>query len=106
MGLLSPGKWPFWLQALRIAVTVLITAGCGVHAWAALRSSRELLPSGRWMLIIYAIAFALAAWANFVLLLVAAYAGAYKQGPYRVGMFSLLLVATYIFVVRSAMRRA
>jgi hypothetical protein len=106
MGLLSPAKWPFWLQVARIAVTVLVTAACGVHAWASLRSSKHLLPSGRWILLLYAGAFLFAAWANFVLLLVTAYSGSYKQGPYRFGMFSLLLVVTYFFAARSATRRA
>ncbi len=103
--MLSPEKWPFWAEAARILLTLGVVVACGMHSWALSRSSDNRPSSIKWAFALYATGFVFVAWANFVMLIVTLYAREYKQGPYRVGAFSLLLAAAYLFTASFRLRR-
>jgi len=93
---LKPGEWPYWAHAIRMGVTILLTMGCGAHAWATMRQQKGLPVSARFSLVLYAAALFFAAWANCVMMFVTLLAGRYQQGPYHLGTFTLLLVGAYV----------
>lgn len=99
MSYLNPRDWPYWAHAARMAVTIALMIGFGAHAWAQVRSRARQPAALRWVVGLYALAFFFAAWANFVMVLVTLLAHEYQQGPYRVGTFSLLLLATYVLTL-------
>lgn len=101
----APEKWPFWAEAGRILLTLLMVLACGMHSWALFRSSGYRPSSIRWAFALYSAGFAFLAWANAVMLVVTLYAREYKQGPYRVGTFSLLLAVAYLFSASFRLRR-
>lgn len=96
MDFLRASTWPCWIHEIRMALSILVTAACGAHAWHSLRTGSSAPSALQWASAIYAVAFFFAAWANSVMLLVTLLAGRYQQGPYHLGTFTLLLVVTYV----------
>ncbi len=96
MDILKASAWPCWIHELRMAFSILLTAACGAHAWSTLSRGTGRPPALQWASAVYAVTFFFAAWANSVMLLVTLLAGRYKQGPYHLGTFTLLLVAAYV----------
>lgn len=101
---LNPENWPFWLQVIRIGVTILVVLLCGAHAWSKWKDGDNSSP-WRWVFFMYGLAFSFTAWANFVMVVVSINAGQYHSGPYHVGTFTLLLAVTYFLTVISRLWR-
>jgi len=96
MDILRAPALPCWVHELRMALSILVTAACGAHAWHSLRAIPSVPSALRAVSFLYAAAFFFAAWANSVMLLATLLAGRYQRGPYHLGTFTLLLVVSYV----------
>jgi len=97
--------WPIWAVVVKRAVTILVLALFGLHAYVQWRRRGEKIPGAeRLVFLAFAVAFLFAVVANFDALQLAVKLGI-KKGPFNFGLLSLLLSILYmIFAVRVARR--
>lgn len=106
---------PEWVQAARLAITFLVTAAAGVHAFYLFRCSRQsqnedpakenLAVRLRWIFLFYAVVFLFVSILNYSYLLVTIKLQYPGGGPYKLGTLSLILVVSYAAVVFGSGRR-
>lgn len=111
--MIEVGDWK--IQAARLLLTFLITAGAGVHAYLLFGRTRavehnislseNLETRFRWIFLVYAGIFICIAAFNFIHFLVTVTLRDYVGGPFKLGMLSLIVVVSYAAIVFGSGRR-
>jgi len=96
--LISPSNWPYWLHAARLLAVAVVAALFALHALTNIRAQRAISPNSRkWAYGLYFIVLLFVMVANFASFGVALVRREYVDVPrYRIGLFSLLVVASYV----------
>lgn len=98
--------WPDWMQAARLLLAVLLTAGLGIHAFRQHRQeSFDVASPRKWMYWAYAMAFAAASAANFLQFAITVVFRSYEKATFHLGYSTLLLMLSYAALLAGVRRR-
>ena len=90
--------WPYWLQALRLLAVTLVAVAFACHAYVSSRAGRGRSPQPRkWAYGLYFFVLSFTAALNLANLVLTLVRREYVDVPrFRIGLFSLLVIASYV----------
>lgn len=95
--LTHPNDWPYWMHALRLLAEAAVAVAFAWHALVNARAEESAPGARRWAYGVYLFMLLLVAAANIVSFAVTLAARRYVNvEKYHVGLFSLLVLASYI----------
>lgn len=93
----EPTHWPGWVQAARLLIAFIFTAGFGIHAYNAhVHESGEAVSPRKWMYWLYSMVFLVASVMNFMQLSITLVFRSYERASFHLGYSTLLLALSYI----------
>ncbi|MEN6357130.1 MAG: hypothetical protein ABFD83_08615 [Armatimonadota bacterium] len=92
-----------WFYVFRVISVFLLTVVMGVHSYYRyVQESLKVVSARKLMYWLYSVVFIVASITNFVLLVLALAVGNYGSTPLHIGVFTLLLVSSYIALLVGA----
>ena len=90
--------WPYWLQALRLLAVTLVAVAFACHAYVNARTKRGPSPQPRkWAYGLYFFVMSFTAALNLATLVLTLVRREYVDvARFRIGLFSLLVTASYV----------
>ena len=90
--------WPYWLQALRFLAVTLVAVAFACHAYASSRTKEGRSPEPRkWAYGLYFFVMSFTAAMNLANLVLTLVRREYVDvARFRIGLFSLLVIASYV----------
>ena len=91
-------NWPYWLQALRFLAVTLVAVAFACHAYTSSRTKQGRSPQPRrWAYGMYFFVLSFTAAVNLATLVLTLVRGEYVDvARFRIGLFSLLVIASYV----------
>ena len=91
-------NWPYWLQALRLLAVTLVAVAFAWHAYVSTRARKGPSPQPRkWAYGLYFFVMSFTAVLNLTTLILTLIRREYVDVPrFRIGLFSLLVIASYV----------
>ncbi len=97
--LIRGADWPLWAVILERALTLLVLAALGIHAFVQYRRrDKKMATPQRWVFLSFAVALGCTAAVNFAMILLAL-GLTIKRGPFNTGMLSLTMFILYIIYI-------
>lgn len=92
-----------WLYVFRVLSAFVLTAAMGIHSYYRhAQESAKIVSARKLIYWLYSAVFLVASITNFVLLVLALASGNYGNTPQHIGVFTLLLVFSYVALLIGA----